>query len=531
MNLEDLKGYIQENGIILSNPVISIEPNDTDISGGRRIVNVKSNQLFTGRFEERDVIDFVRVWNHYKNDKLNYLRNSLLKNSKVMILNYHGEVCPIEVLLYTSNIISSEFSNYKLAEEVANVVVVLWKENNSYLSSIEHIVNTWRWEHVINICAIAVGKICALSSANEKAVDLMHYIFDLYKDDDATRQGCFMGVLETKCEEFVSDIYNVIHDLTGTDSDKKIGNLFKRKFPINFPGCCGQLNAEMFWSSPSYAKNLVAKFLNDDNGNTLVGQYQKNVTKKGKEELIEIALDRIRSGNGRNIYDAVNMLRMAADNRVSESMYCMMRLDNYQGEQVTTLPIISYFGNVHYAKANIAMKNVDYDNDYYSACRMSLFRQGSITSESLMEGYLSETRPRQIKNYLSGFAGLNDKVPDVKEGVFKYFSRELDNAELKIALMNYEKLICKYKHLYNPLVGEMFKELFGYKTVFGTVKIRITEQNTCLNIIEKIIDSANYKKYEDFLYYVAEQGINFNPTITNHAKNILRNINSDRIKM
>ena len=59
----------------------------------------------------------------------------------------------------------------------------------------------------------------------------------------------------------------------------------------------------------------------------------------------------------------------------------------------------------------------------------------------------------------------------------------------------------------------------------------MTEQNICLNIIEMIIDSANYKKYEDFLYYIAEQGMDFKPTITSHAREILRNINSERIRL
>ena len=107
----------------------------------------------------------------------------------------------------------------------------------------------------------------------------------------------------------------------------------------------------------------------------------------------------------------------------------------------------------------------------------------------------------------------------------------MKDTDLKCAIGNYEKLIRKYKHLYNPQVGELFKELFGYGTVFGIVQIRMTEQNACLNIIEMIIDSANCKKYEDFLYYVAEQGINFGPTITSHAREILRNINSERIKI
>ena len=91
-------------------------------------------------------------------------------------------------------------------------------------------------------------------------------------------------------------------------------------------------------------------------------------------------------------------------------------------------------------------------------------------------------------------------------------------------------MVRKYKHLYNPQIGELFKNYFGYQTVFGKVQIRMTEQNTCLSIIEMIIDSSNYKKYEDFLYYIAEEGVNFNPTIMSHAREILRNIDNDQIK-
>lgn len=532
-SFQDLGLLVEFGEIELNESIASYNVSDSDISGGRKIVDAKSNQLFTGRFEERDVNDFIRIWSQYRNNNLGALRNQLLRTCDAMIRNYHGEVSPIEVMLYTSNIISSSFSNFKLVEEIADVIYLVWRKNSGFLSSIEHIVNVWEWNHVINICAIAVGKICGDVTNDSAPVELMHYIFDRYRYDDQTRQGCFMGAIASKKDEFVPDILNVVHDLTGTDADKIIGNLFKNKFFANFTGYCGQLNAEMFADSSQYARELVRKIL--DNGSkdgTLVGRYQKATRKEEKQEIIAEGLARVENDQRWGVYDAVNMLKLAGTGEVSQRMYGLLRLDAKRGQHTSNmLPIISYFGSVTNSQANKDMKAVDYDNDYYSACRIALFRQSVITSDDLMAGYLSETRPRQLKNYLSGFAGLNDKITDVKNSAFTYFSRQLNDTDLKCAISNYEKLVRKYKHLYNPRIGELFKEFFGYGTVFGRVQIRMTEQNACLNIIEMIIDSANYKKYEDFLYFIAEQGVDFSPTITSHAREILRNINSDRIKI
>jgi len=289
----------------------------------------------------------------------------------------------------------------------------------------------------------------------------------------------------------------------------------------------------MFSDASPYAKDLVRKIL--DNGSkegTLVGKYQKANNKTEKDMLINESLAKVKKGQGAGIYDAINMLRLAGSNEISQRMYEMLNLNQKRsGNSSSILPVVSYFGSINYDMANKDMKAVNYENDYYSACRIALFKQGVISSDELMAGYLSETRPKQIKNYLSGFGGLNDKTNDVKNSALKYFGKQLNDVDLKNAISNYEKLVKKYKHLFNPQIGELFKEYFGYGTVFGMVQIRMFEQNTILNIIEAIIDSSNYKKYENFLYFVAEQGTGFSPTITSHAREILRNINCDQIEV
>ena len=495
------------------------------ISGGRKIVDVKSNQLFTGRFEENDVNEFIKIWKQYGGNRRAILKNQLIQKCDAMITNYHGEVCPIEAMLYTSNVISSRFSDLKLEEEVAEVVYLVLKKNMEFLRSIKHIVNVWEWKHVISVCAISVGKICADKSDDTSTLELMRYIFDRYIYDDMTRRGCFIGVLESKKDEFIPDILNVIHDLTGTESDKIIGNLFKRRFPLNFFGCYNQVNTDMFNDSSRYAKEIVKKVI--DTGttdSTFVGRYQNAQTEVEKRKIIEEGFRYIIDGQGQGIYDAVNMLRLASNTAVIQMMFDALNIENEKGYNSKLIPIISYFGSVRYTLANRRMKGIKYENEYYSACRIALFKQGEITSSELMEGYLTEKRARQLRNYLNGFGGLNDKVTDVKKSCFEYFSRQLNCDDLRCAISNYEQLVRKYKYLYNHDIGCLFMELFGFKTVFNNVKIRMMEQNACLNVIEYIIDRSNYKRYAEFIYYVAEEGMGFSANVAEHAHKILEDL-------
>ena len=527
----DINAIVKSNGIDLDEAVASFSVSDKDISGGRKIINAKSNQLFTGRFEKQDVLEFKDVWLQYKrnNNNIEGLRNQLTRLCNTIIKNYRGEVSPIEVMLYTSNVIASSFSNNKLSDEIANVVYFVCRENTSFLSSLEHIVKVWEWEHIINICAIATGKICADSSDNVFSKDLLQYIFDRFAFDDQTKLGCFMGLLESKNEEFIPDILNVVHNLKGNDLDKIIGNAFKKYFYRNFPGYYGQLNQEVFSDSSKYTQELVRRMLQDNSDDSsLVGQYKKASTSKERNELVDLGITKLKKG-GEGVYDAVNLLKTVGSNDISKRVYSLLKFDSRK--EYDLRPVISYFSTIDYRPANEDMKQVKERNDYYAACRVALFKQGVISSDEFVSKYLSETRPSFIKEYLKGFYGINDRISDVRNSAFSYFSNDLSEEKKKRALSNYERLIRQYKHLYNPQIGELIKTYFGFGTEDGNVRIRMEDQNTCLNIIEMIIVSSNYKTYEDFLYYVAEQGMDFSSTISNHARQILRNINSDRIKL
>ena len=113
-DLADLGKTFAENGIVLAEKTAEIRFDDKAIKDGRRIVDMKSNQLFTGQFEKTDVDTFVSIWKQYVPGNTRSLSNNLFSACKAININYHKEVCPLEVMLYTSNVISNCFVNVRL---------------------------------------------------------------------------------------------------------------------------------------------------------------------------------------------------------------------------------------------------------------------------------------------------------------------------------------------------------------------------------------------------------------------------------
>ena len=506
--------------------VANIKANDPDISGGRVIANVRSNQLFTGMFEKSDLDAYAKIWDHYRKNTRMPLKQELMRQAKAMIHNYRREVCPIEVMLYTSNIVANMFVNRKLLEDVSDVVYNIVREKDSFLKSLEHILHVWKWEQAINICEIAAGKL-----GNE---DILRYIYDNFHYQEDVRYGCFCALMESKNELFVPDILDMVHDLTGTDADKQIGNKFKEKFSINFPDHHNRLDSNMFRDAKLYVKDLVRKMLDPARNDNLVSQYKSATTKDEKRYLIHLAIERVLhfDGNG-SPYEGINTLKLAADESISEQLFLSLKLNSkpvQRPKQITSAIIFNYFGSINYPPAIQAFSNVTSTHEYYASIRMALFFQDKVSSKDVVRDFLSETRPDQIKMYLSCFFNLGDRIPAVRAATVSYLSLDLDDDNLSTAIMNYAQLIQKYRHLYDPQVGELIQGWFGYRTAFGTIQIRLQEQNTCLKIINTIIDDFNYKKYENFLYYVAEEGMDFQPSVCNLAKNILQNLKSTIIK-
>ena len=180
----------------LPDAVAEIKKNDGQISGGRTIVNVKSNQLFTGQFEKSDLDEFVYIWNQYKRNTRMPLKAHLMNQARAMIRNYHSEVCSIEVMLYTSNVAASMFVNKRLLADVAEVVYLIFKENESFMRSIEHILKVWWfWDQAINACEITVGKIAA-ERTNDDDTELLRYIYNNFHYQEEVNYGCFCALIE-----------------------------------------------------------------------------------------------------------------------------------------------------------------------------------------------------------------------------------------------------------------------------------------------------------------------------------------------
>ena len=526
VDLQNLSSFLLSEGISLPEENAGIKPDDPDIKGGRKIVNVKSNQLFTGQFEKTDVNTFKAIWKQYTPGQTRSLCNLLYNACKAINTNYRKEVCPIEVMLYTSNIISSSFSNIRLAEDVSDIVYRIWKENEEYMASIEHIVHTWKWAHVINVCALALGKI--------GNTELLRFIYDSYHYDDDTRLFCFFALLESRQAEFVPEILDMVRDLDGhSEIDKRIGNKFKRDFGVLFPEFYGQLDKSMFENSNPYVKSLVGQLIDDGSkeGSFQV-RFNHAKTNAEKKIIVEEGFNKLFNSNDQpGLYDIIYMLRSANSKEISDRMYDRLDIDHTQGIRRSAVnATISYFNTVYHEDALKKIESIPKDNTYYAASRLALFHQGKISGDDLMSAFLSETRGDQLKTYLSGFYGMAQKGNVIQESSFRYMSKELSRDELSTCISNYEKLIRKYKHLYDSDVSSLFCEWFGYGTVFGKCKLRLSDQIACLNIIQSIIDKSNYEKYDKFLYYVAEEGPSFNYTVSSKARNILKRLGPTTIR-
>lgn len=516
-NLADLRKTIEDSGIVLEEMTAEIQFDDKDIKGGRKIVEMKSNQLFTGQFEKTDVDNFVSIWRQYKLGNTRGLSNNLFSACKAININYHKEVCPLEVMLYTSNVISSSFVNVRLVEDVADVVYKIWRDNESYIDSIDHIIHTWGWKHVISICAVALSKI--------GDVEKLRWLYDNYHYDDETRFYCFYSLMESRKMEFVPEILDEIRDLDGrSDIDKRIGNKFKRDFENYFPGYYGQLNADMFSNSSPYVKSIVKKLI-DDGGNSksFLARYNNATSITERKAIIEEGFNRMfNSPDQPGLYDIVNMFKAAHSVKISERLYEKLDLDHSQGIRRSVVnATISYFNTVYHENAIKKIQKIQPDDWYYAAGRLALFHQGKITGDELMEAFLSEKRADAMKTYISGFYGMSQKGNQIQESAFRYMSKDLSRDQLSTCIANYEKLVKKYRHLYDSHVISLMAEWFGYKTVFGTCNISLADQVSCLNIIESVIDKNNYKDYANFLYYVAVEGPSFNYTVSSKAKSIL----------
>lgn len=508
--------------------IAEIERNDSQITGGRTIVSQKDNMLFTGQFEKKDMDDFVQIWKQYRiNTKMiDSIKARLMQKSKAMINNYHGEVCPIEVMLYTSNVVASSFSNRRLVHEVADAVYLIMREREKYIQSVKHILEVWKWEQAINVCEIAVGKLSA-GRDNEEDLDLLRFIYDNFHYQEVVNYGCFCGLMESGKESFVIDILDMIHDLSGTEEDKQIGNYFKQKFAICFPNYSNRIDGDMFRDSKPYVQDLVRKMLDPTRNNNLVNQYKECLVKKERQHIVNRALDVIIKGNiNGSPYDAINVLRLASNESISEQLFLNLNLkdkNRQKSKEIVPAVICNYFGTINYPPAIQAFRAMEPSNDCYAAARVALFYQDKINTDDIVEDFLTETRPDRVKVYLSGFFNLKERLPGVRRSTVNYMIRDLSDDKLSVAITNYYQLIKKYRHLYDQQVGNAITMWFGYKTALTTAPLRLQDQMTCLNIIDTIINDANSKAYEDFLFYVAE-GWDFSPAVSGLAQRILKNL-------
>lgn len=511
-----------------------IQGNDAEISGGRYIKNVKSNQLFTGQFEKSDLDNFLSVWRQFKENSRFPIIPALMQHAEEMIRNYKGQVCPIEVMLYSSNIIAYLFTNNrKLMENVADVVCDIVRNREFFIRSIRHILEVWKWDQAINICEIAVGKLAANRNFDED-VQLLQYIYDNFHYQENVNYGCFYALILSKKEEVVVDILDMVRDLKENDwVDQQIGGLFKKFFPQNFHDHLSRLDVDMFWDTSPYVQDLIRKLLLPDTQKNIIESYKNATSKEERRQIVERALDRIIKNKIHismydiSIYDAINVLKLANSESISEQLFLNLEINSKKSHQyssrIAVAIIYNYFGSIKYPRAIQAFLDIKPNYEYYAAVRLALFSQNKISSDDIIENCLSEEKPDQVKIYVEGFWGLTERNKELRISILNYLSQNLSEEKLSTAITNFYRLIQKYqRRFYEPQVGKLIETWFGYKTILeAALPLKLQDQMACLNIIDTIIDNFNFKSYESFLYYVAEENFDFPPTVANLAKKIL----------
>ena len=513
-----------------------IKGNDKEISGGRSIANYKSNQLFTGQFDKVDFDAFLAIWERYKNNNRTDLKPLLMGQARAMIRNYRSEVSPIEVMLYTSNVIANSFANRKLVNEISEVVYLIFKENEEFFKSIKHILKVWKWNQAINVCEIAAGKIAA-GRKSEEYKELLRYIYGEYHYMDEVNYGCFRALMESKKEEFVPDILSMVHELSGsTETDKQIANVFKKDFFTYFPSYHDGLDGNMFKDAKPFVRELIRKMIDPKRNNNMASRY-KDADINEKQHLVQEALDVITKNNRTaSFYDAINVLKLASNEKISKQLFEYLNLNSPFAQHsviVKSAVIEKYFGTINYPPAIQAFEKIPSSHDYYAATRTALFLLDKISSAEIIRDFLGETKPDQVKMYLNGFFDLGSKIPSIRDSIFHYLSENLPEEKLSNAITNYYQLVQNYRQLYVPQVGEiLIQNWFGFTgTVWNTVRLNLQDQMICLKMIDIFIDARNYTRYEKFLYYVAEEGLSFQASVSQLAKTILRKQNISGIRV
>lgn len=291
-----------------------------------------------------------------------------------------------------------------------------------------------------------------------------------------------------------------------------------------------EINREIFWDSGVYVQNLIASILGKPTG-TLVEMYNSMKTKEKRCQVVDKALNRIlKEDRSASPYDAISVLKMAQSESISEQLFVNLGIHGPKERQISrnlrTIIIRSYFGFVNYPSAIKAFQEINLGYEHYATVRLALFFHNKISSEILIEDFLSEARPYQVTVYIDGFYGFNERDPELRISILNYFNKDLSEEKLSVAIANYHKFVHKYhRRVFDYQIGDWIKkQCFGYETYLEASPLKIQDQMACLNIIDYIIDDYNFRLYEDFLYYVAEEGLDFSASVSNLAKQILSKI-------
>lgn len=512
-------------------------PNDThatvnhsgNYSKNVSVETIVNNSLFLFEFEESHVHNFLKVYNYYlKNNvrqRYNTLQNDLRAIGFDLIDNF--SINPIECMLYASKIIDSYLSDVKLSRTIAKVIKMFYERlgHDIYTETLFHVVQYWgKWESQI--------KICIMASSKSMEYDLAEYIFDNFFDNLFYKVEVFSSMMDSKLELFIPTILEIINELNPSEeTDRIIGNLFEKRFPLNF----SQHNIDKYIgmvpiSKSPYVLRKLEPYLGASTQSSLVRRMKIAKGDHEKKIIIDEAITSLKNRSGNN-KELINIFTMSKLDYAGNRLLGILSKEEFKSNKWETAILtdcILCFVYLKHTSAIDMIKELSTRKKLKGIGRIALCVLGEIDEEILIRNYIQETDKEVLSSYRKGFSRVRSDshfTSEVRKKILEAFHQVLSTKNemfISTSIRNILALIKIHTTYYPFSLFGIIQELFGFIDQ-SQIKIKLQEQIYLLEIIELVIKDNNRHKYYDFLYYVEKENPNIKETVKQKANIILNN--------
>lgn len=166
--------------------------------------------IFYSNFSQETAMAFYDVFENFKDyykSNPSFAVDRLKQNLK-MQMDMMGEVCPIEVLLYSSRVIRDLLKNRAIKGAVISVIQQYIPNN---LTSVKYILGGWEWPHILAIVIEACGKTNDKQSI-KTAMDYFKRISTKFvdKNDNDLMKSYLTMIESTQNEEYLHYLNQIV---------------------------------------------------------------------------------------------------------------------------------------------------------------------------------------------------------------------------------------------------------------------------------------------------------------------------------